>query len=323
MAQLSVNLPQQRKTYSEKKRDNFKWARDCVDAISVRMYQYNSDDNTYHTDVERKLTNYKLYNNILDQADFEKDCNPFGLTAEEFKDNVQPHNKLPNKINVLLGEELKRPFNFRACLINDQAVNAYTRAKKTLQKDYIQSKIDAELNKFRQELLSSMEEPQSEEDTQKLNEEIEAEVSRVLSPEQIEKYMATEWRDGVEIMVDQLLQWFNKRLNIRRKKNDGFKHACISGEEHAWVGVVNGEPVIELLNPIKLFYHKSSEVEFIQDGAYAGYRTKMTPSDILDRFGDDLSDVDKEKIDSINANTNLYGITDNILNKEINLEGLK
>jgi len=323
MSQLSVILPQQRKTYKEKKKDNFKWAKECLDAIAVRMYQYSSDGNKYHTDVQRKLTNYRLYNNELDQADFEKDCNPFGLTAEEFKDNIQPYNKLPNKINVLLGEELKRPFNLRAYLVNDQAVNAYTRKKKELQKQYVQQKLDEEILKYKQKIAEQLGDPQSQEEAEKIQQELEQKAAKILSPEQIEKYMSTEWRDGVEIMMDQLLQWFNKKLKIKQKKNDGFKHACISGEEHAWVGIINGEPVIELLNPIKVFYHKSSEVEYVQDGFYAGYRTKMTPSDILDRYGEDLSDEDKDKIDAIQSSTaNIYGITDNIINKEINLEGL-
>jgi len=322
MSQLSVVLPQQRKTYSEKKKDGFKWAKDCIDAIAVRMYQYNSNDNHYHSDVQRKLTNYRLYNNELDQKDFEKDCNPFGLTAEEFQDTIQPYNKLYNKINVLLGEELKRPFNIRTFLVNNEAVNSYTRAKNELQKKYIQHLLDSEINKYKQKIAQELGDPQSEEEAKQFEEQLQAEADKILSPEQIDKYMTTQWRDGAEIMMDQLLQWFNKKLRIRKMKNDGFKHSLISGEEFAWVGVINGEPTIELLNPIKIFYHKSSEIEYVQDGYYAGYRTRMTPADILDRFGDDLKDSDKKKIDSMQANTNLYGITDDIINKEIKLEGL-
>lgn len=322
MSQLSVLLPQQRKTYKEKKKDDFKWAKDCIDAISIRMYQYNSNDNQFHTDVQRKIVNYRLYNNELDQSDFEKDCNPFGLTADEFKDTIQPYNKLYNKINVLLGEELKRPFNLRTYLINNEAVNAYTRAKNELQKKYIKHTLDTELAKYKERIAQEFGDPETEEEAKQMQEQLQAEADKILSPEQIDKYMNTTWRDGVEIMMDQLLQWFNKKLRIRKMKNDGFKHALISGEEFAWVGIINGEPIVELLNPVKMFYHKSSEVEYVQDGYYAGYRTRMTPADVLDRFGDDLTEDDKEKIDSLQANSNLYGITDDFINKEIKLDDL-
>jgi hypothetical protein len=326
MAQLSVVLPQQRKSFNEKKKDNFKWGRDCIDAIAIRMYQFSSEGSTYHTDVQRKLSNYRLYNNQIDQSDFERECNPYGITAEEFQDKIQPYNKTYNKINVLLGEELKRPFNFRTYLVNSQAVNSYTRKRKELQKQYVEQTLNVELEKVKQRFLSLLEPeqqtPQTDEEKQQLEQELQQKVDEILSPEQIEKYMKTEWRDGVEIMMDQLLQWFNRKLRIKRKKNDGFKHALIAGEEFVWVGVINGEPVVELLNPIKVSFQKSSEVEFVQDGYFAGYRTRMTPGDVLDKWGDDLTEDQKSKIDRMQSASGLYGLTDSFIKPEITLDGL-
>jgi hypothetical protein len=320
MSQLSVILPAQRKSYKEKAKEDFKWAKECIDAVALRMYQYNSNDNTgYYSDIARKLVNYRLYNNELDQNDFERECNPYNIKAEEFIEKIQPYNKIPNKVNVLLGEELKRPFNFKVFLLNDSAVNAYTRAKKELNKRYIKFTLDQEIAKYKAQLAQEMGDPQSEEEANQFMEQLQAEVDKIVTPEMMDKYLSTEWRDGVEIMMDQLLQWFNRKLRVRSLKNDGFKHALISGEEHVWVGVINGEPTIKVLNPVKTFYHKSSEVSHVQDGFYAGYRTRMTAADCLTEFGDDLTDEQKEKIDSYTAMSSLYGMTDEIINKEINL----
>lgn len=306
----------------EKMQDDFKWGKDCIQAIAIRTYQYNSNQNYFHTDVQRKISNYRLYNNQLDQQDFERECNPYGITSEEFQDKIQPYNKTYNKINVLLGEELKRPFNFRTYLVNSDAVNAYTRKKKELLKEYVSNMLDVEIQKVRQEFLSKLGTPETEEEAKKLEEELQKEVDKIISPEQIEKYMNTEWRDAVEIMMDQLLQWFNKKLKIKRKKNDGFKHANIVGEEFVWVGVINGQPVIELLNPIKVTYHKSSETEYVQDGYYCAYRTRMTPADVLDKWGDDLTEAQKKDIDKMQSSNGLYGITDTFLKPEVTLENL-
>ncbi len=71
----------------------------------------------------------------------------------------------------------------------------------------------------------------------------------------------------------------------------------LSGYEFAYVGRVNDEPYVEVLNPLGVFYHKSPETMYIQDGLYAGYKTYMTSADILDRFGQFLSEDDKDKID--------------------------
>jgi len=320
MAQLSVIFPSQRKSYKEKSKDDFKWAKDCIDAAALRMYQYNSNDNTgYHSDIARKLVNYRLYNNDIDQSDFERECNPYGIKAEEFIEKIQPYNKIPNKVNVLLGEELKRPFNFKVYLINDSAVNAYTRAKEQLQRKYVNFKINEEIAKIKSELAQQFGDPQSEEEANQMMEQIQQEIDSIIPPNMMEKYMSTNWRDGIEIMMDQLLQWYNRKLRIRNMKNDGFKHALISGEEHGWVGIINGEPTVKLLNPVKVFYHKSSETPFVQDGFWAGYRTRMTASDILSEYGDDLTEDQKEKIDSYTAVSSLYGMTDEIISKEINL----
>lgn len=317
--QMSVVLPKQRLTYKEKSKDDFKWAKDCIQAVATRTYQYNSDFPHAHSDIQRKLVNYRLYNNQIDQSDFERECNPFNIQAEEFVDRIQPYNKLANKINVLLGEELKRPFNLRAYLVNSSAVNAQTRAKDQLQRDYINHSFSQEILKYKKQLMSQFGNIEDEQELQALEEELNAEVDKIVSPEMMDKYLSTSWRDAVEIMVDQLLQWYNRKLRIRHIKNDSFKHALISGEEFVWVGIRNNQPVIELLNPLKYFGHKSSETQFAQDGLFGAYRTRMTPGDVLDTFGDDMTEEQKEMIDKTQALSNLYGITDEVLNKEINL----
>ena len=49
-------------------------------------------------DYERMMSNYKLFNNIIDQKDLERECNPLGLEIGQFKDLVQPYNKTYNEI---------------------------------------------------------------------------------------------------------------------------------------------------------------------------------------------------------------------------------
>ncbi len=319
---LNVILPQQRLPYSKKSEKEFDWGKKCIDAIARNLYSLNGqEDNKYKSDIQRKLANYRLYNNQVDQEEFEKECNPFGLTSKEFQDKIQPYNKTYNKINVLLGEELKRPFNHRVYLLNSDAVESYNREKTKMLKDYFSAFIKSIHDKF----VAGFElEKQNltEEEYQQQMEQIEAEFNQMLPPEEIEKYMSTNWRESKEILADKLLQYFAKKLKLKYQKNTAFKHALISGEELVWVGVINGEPVIEVLNPLKFFFHKSSETEFIQDGYYAGYRTRMTVADVLDRYADELTEEDKKNLDNITTNNNLFGITTDFLKNTIELEGL-
>lgn len=63
------------------------------------------------------------------------------------------------------------------------------------------------------------------------------------------------------------------------------------------MGVENDEPMVQVLNPLGMIYHKSPEVKYVQNGLYAGYRTLMTTGDVLDRLGDVMKDEDIQKIE--------------------------
>ena len=47
------------------------------------------------------------------------------------------------------------------------------------------------------------------------------------------------------IEVNDLIQ----KENIRMKFNKGWKHGLISGKEIFWVGIVNGDPILKVINP--------------------------------------------------------------------------
>jgi hypothetical protein len=119
-----LKFPKQRLSYSDKIKDDFKWAKDTMKYLCTYSYQnseYYNDYNDLSKEFNRKLSNYQLYNNIINQADFEKECNPLGLTIKP-EDDIKPYNKTYNKIQVLLGEELKRPFSYRCIISNTEGI---------------------------------------------------------------------------------------------------------------------------------------------------------------------------------------------------------
>ncbi len=283
------DLPKQRLSYKNKAKDNFAWAKQTlnvlIDNFSSTYGVVSSTSTNYH----RMLSNYQLYNNELNQADFEKECNPLNIDIGAFKDTIQPYNKTYNKIQVLLSEELKRPFVFKVVLVNSEGIKSKVLYRDNLIKQYIQNQI--------QKSLSSVYGENPPEDA--------------MDPNEVNKYMRTSYLEAREITASKILEYLWKKLDIDSLKNDSFKHGLISGYEFVYVGRENDEPYIEGLNPLGMFYHKSPEVKFIQDGLYAGYKTYMTTADILDRFGMYLSDEDKDRIDSRDnySGNNLIGPT--------------
>ena len=87
------SFPKQRLSFKEKAKSSFKWAKETIDHLLLNFSLDTTAVNTYHTDYHRKLSNYQLYNNQLNQADFARECNPLGLDVGQFADEIQPYNK--------------------------------------------------------------------------------------------------------------------------------------------------------------------------------------------------------------------------------------
>lgn len=249
------------------------------------MSEHSSDpynSGKFQTEYSRKLSNYQLYNNLINQKDFESICNPLGLDVGQFSDSILPYNKTYNKIQVLLGDELARPFSFKAVLTNSDGVRSKLAHRDYLLKQFVYSKIQSTIQQ-----LSSTD-----------KEFVESSMNDILPPEQIDEMMRTSYMDAREVLANKILQYLYKALGVRAKKNDAFKHALIAGEEYVYVGEENGHPCVDVLNPLGVFFHKSPETKYVQDSLYAGYRTYMTSGEILDRYGDFLTEEQARQIDS-------------------------
>lgn len=311
------SLPIQTVSLKEKLQDDMQWAKDTIDFLcTVADDQLDMVGNSYH----RKLSNYELYNNILNQNDFERECNPLGLNVGQYKDEIHPYNKTYNKIQVLLGEELKRKTDYRAVIVNAEGIKSKEVKRTELLRDYIESKIEQLKQYYKQKASEKnpppnqeqMEPDQAQMAMQEYENSLNDEVSKILNPKEIENFMATEYQEVREIMVQQIINYLMRELDIKDKKNDSFKHACIAGEGITWVGIRAGEPALDVVNPLKFFYHKSGEVKYIQDGEYAGYRTYMSTSDILNNYSKFLTE---EEIDNLQqtANHGTHGIRTDLI----------
>jgi len=269
------NLPYQRVSFKTKIKGDNQWGKDTIDfLINSANAMSNSSINNRNgmVDWDRMLANYQLYGNVVNQVDFESTFNPLGIDVGQATDKIQPYNHSYNIINVLLGEELKRPFNVRAVLTNEDGFNARQIEKNKL----LQQFVIQELQKYI--------DPETQEQDPSLD------------PKKIEKYISTEYQPAKEIAANKVLKYLNRHLDVRSKKNDAFKHALISGKEFIQLDIVNGEPELNVLNSLSTFYRKSPEVKYVQDGLYVGVRKRMHIGDIIQNFGRDLKKKDLEEL---------------------------
>lgn len=272
------NFPRQRLSYKDKIKEDNKWAKEVIDAL---VFSTGGSVVNNKADYDEMLSNYQLFNNILNQKDFERECNPLGLEVGQFKDEIKPYNKTYNKIQVLMGEELRRAFNFRPVLVNSEGIRSKSLERDSMLRNYIYQSIQQTIQKVNELYLPEL-----------------VETNTILDPSEIEKYFKTTYQEAREILASQLLNYLNKKLNIKDLRNDAFKHGLISAREFVYVGIENEEPSITVLNPLNVFYYKSGEDKYLHESLYAGHKTYLTAGQVLDLYSEFMTKEDIELVET-------------------------
>ena len=70
----------------------------------------------------------------------------------------------------------------------------------------------------------------------------------------------------------------------------GWKDALIAGEEIYYVGIINGNPYLERVNPLYFSYDQSADLEFIHDSDWCCRKMIMSATEIYDRFYDKMTE---------------------------------
>lgn len=274
-------FPTQRLSYNQKKANQFQWAKDCLNALdSLTSTQTWGED-----DKKRMKVNYDLYNGIFDINDFQYVVKPYGQEMGELPAKLDNYDIISGKINVLLGEELSRPFNFSVHTTNREAINEKLQQKEKLIEQYITSLVQKTLAE------------------QGLNQQ---QIEESLTPEQIQEYMMS-YKDTREVMAQQFLNYLLPKEKVKEKFYKGWKHALIAGVEVYWVGIVNGEPVLRPINPLFFYYDKDPDIEYIQDGNWAGYEMFLDRGTVIDLYGQYMTLTEMEEIDSGYVNYGSHG----------------
>jgi hypothetical protein len=267
MATLSV-FPSQKKTLRQK---TDSWAKDCVEA-GVELVNYSSDSGIRASFYE-KQTNYDLANNILDPKDIERTVNPWNMRGADFPVEMRNYALTKPKIDLLVGEEMKRRFDYRVVVKNDDAISDKERLIKDKYLKFLSDKITAE--NF---------------DEQKVQEELK----------KLDQWRLYEAQDLRERMSTQILSvlWTTERLQY--KFNRGFEDALISGEEIYSVQIINGEPTVTKENPLNIVTLRSGDSIYVEDSDIIIKDGFHGIGQVIDDYFEYLTPKDIDEIESGN-----------------------
>lgn len=295
-------FPLQRLPMSKKTQD---WKEACVDYIAGHS-QGSSRDGNNRSRKEEMQTYYDLYNSIYNEKDLKYVTNPF-KQQDGFPAMAQDYNIIKPKIDLLLGEETKRPFNFRVVHTSDIATSEIQDKAKQMIVDYIQatimSKLGPEEQARYQEALQSGE---------------------IMTPEQIQKYISKDYKDIAEITAYHSLNYLKNKLNITHEFFKGWKDALIGGEEIYYVGIVNGEPCLQRINPIYFDYDSdTSDLEFIHDAQWCCYEMIMSLTEVYDRLYDKMSEKQLNELLDMMDDRSKGGVTPEVRKTSLDYPHIK
>lgn len=251
-----------------KKEKTESWAKDCLDFAENIIV----NDSTLRTCYSEKIANCNLINDIIDEKDIESSFNPLGLKFGNFPAKIQNYPIINPKIDLLVGEELKRNFRWSVKCVNTDALST----KKQKMRDAI-------LQELQQDIANP-----------NLSQE---EITKKMSS--ISKYFNYEYSDFREKQAYRLLRYHELKQNFKLIFNQNWQDALIQGEEINGLDIINGEPIIERKDPRNIFYIRSGNSVNVEDSDIIIEYGYYSRSRVIDTFREYLTNT---QIDTIEGN---------------------
>lgn len=254
----------------QKKATSAKGKQFVIDCIEGALdMAYNSDADIVQSK-SQMYTNYNLRADILDERDVEQAVNPWGIKGATFPAKMQNYPIANPKIDLLLGEEYKRRFDWRVTVVNHDAISEKENQEKQLMYDLILRGIESE-----------------DYDEQEMEREIQ----------KLAKWRKYEMQDHRERRATQYLQYLWKEQDLKIKFNRGFEDALVAGMEVYNVDIVGGEPVVRKVDPLSLTVIRTGSSYHIEDADVIIEDNYQPIRWVIDNYYDYLTPAQIDKLE--------------------------
>lgn len=256
------SFPRQKLSFKSK---NKKWRKEHLDWADNQGRLFNE---TIRKRMSQKKININLYNGKINKDDLKLSLNPNDLESFYIPDNIQHYPIVSPRIDVLVGEEAERRFDWKVRIINPTAVSMIENEKKELVAKKIEELISVNFSE----------------------EEMEKELKR------FDDYINFEWQDIREKRANLLLNHFVKELDVKHKLSEGFKDALLVAEEGYLCDIRHGNPTFEKLNPLKTYVIQHGYSNRYEDASIIVIDDYWSPGKLVDMYHDQLTEKDIEYI---------------------------
>ena len=257
------HFPPQKLPLSKKTK---KWYCDCIEAGEQLSY---ISDARIRASWQNKKANYDLANDKLDINDVKRVTNPYNIDGLTMPAKMQNYPIALPKIDLLVGEEMKRRFDYRVRVVNEDAVTSKEQDLKKLIDETLINTLQAGV-KDKAEFEKRM---------KKLN-----------------RFKNFDYQDVRERRATQLLKYLWKKEGLEDKFSRAFMDLLISSEELAVVDIVAGEPIVRKINPLELHVVSNGDSPYVEDADIIIEDGYYPPGKVIDMFHDELTDKEVKRI---------------------------
>jgi hypothetical protein len=256
------------------------WKKDTVDYFE-RLSQSSGTSN--RSSNYTKKINYDLLNGKFNKADLAYVCDPLGVGADEYPATLQNMDIISPAFNLLASEEGTRPDN---CTVISESPEDISRKQQAL-KEKIMYSLQQHIA---QQIDPSTVDPNNPPPT----------------PEEIIKYDKYNISDLKESKANRLHKHLRRYLNTRQVFKKGWTDVLCAGEEIYWAGINGNEVLFRRCNPLNVSVVLDGDSDFIDDAIAVVETRLLSPSTILDEFGEELTPADVKTLEDYTRRTSNF-----------------
>ena len=263
-------FPAQYVTESEKTDE---WCESWINAIIGYM---SYSDSPHKSSRVNDIQNYNIYNGEIELDDFKYITEQYGMS---YPARLVNYPIISPKIDLLVGEDLRRPIDVKVSTTNKEAVLRKEDVKVSL----IMKELTEEIHKdfFAQ---TGIEVPS---------------VTDMELPEDIDVYMKYNYREMVEETAQDGLEYLIQKYNYVDLFKEGFRDLLVTGKEFFRIYDHNGDPFVRRVDPRSVIYETSTTSDYLDDSAWVGEERYLSYTEILDEFRDELTQEHMQELSAM------------------------
>lgn len=264
----------------EKDEDWKKWNLDWLERAGIRQLMRES---------KRLIKNYHLANGIIDRFDYmigphNEYSEQIAVIAEENQNTIpiRFYPIIPNVINIMTSEHAKRDQRIIVKQVDEQYINEMNEFKMQLLTQILVQNAEQRKVQELQGMGIDLDNPQQAKMAQD-----QVDVAKQLAEAEVQ---FKSYRGIAEQWANHVIELDDERFRMYYLDNLGFRDSLVVDREFWHIRMLDDDYKVELWNPVSTFYHKSPETYYISEGNYVGRILLMSIPDVIDLFGDKMTE---------------------------------